>query len=616
MMRPAIPMRPKRLRAMGSESNRNVESGSMMHALRSVRSVIAFATATLIASCAAPVGHTDAGSEVAAADAFHVDVAADSMTDTQTRNDAADAVVSCHADIDCSDRVFCNGAERCMPGAAGADGHGCLAANPASPCLATQTCDEAMSRCVSACDTAPDADHDGHRAIACGGDDCDDADVNRFPGNVEVCDARHDEDCDPCTVASDPTPSGPSDGDHDHDTFVATTCADSYAGAAPTTCDPRQTTIDTAGMLVAGSDCNDANPSVHPTASEVCNGFDDNCNGMTDESLPTSIYYPDCDADNFGQSALPSPRGCAPPMMAPSCTMPSPTAQWVTTAGDCNDAAPSINPGATEACNGIDDNCNGMIDEGVSHSSYYPDCDGDHFGDITATGTMSCTAPVAPPACASSGPGTGWVTTATDCDDRHASAHPGGTEVCDGVDNNCDGVVDNGNPGGGVSCLTGMPGVCSPGTTACTGGAVVCNRMRGPGTETCNGIDDDCNGMTDENLGGPCMTSHGPCSMPGRLTCSGSCSGPMGTPIDTYHSAPAPGGSWDWNCDGVIETTADVYPVCSSRTVANCLSGPTSGLTNPGASCGNSVGLANCAISGSICVGSTGTGTTITIACK
>src|SRR4051794_32766960 len=61
----------------------------------------------------------------------------------------------------------------------------------------------------------PDGDGDGHRAIACGGDDCDDADSNRYPGRAEVCDpANHDEDCDPATF-------GVLDSDHDNYTDVA-----------------------------------------------------------------------------------------------------------------------------------------------------------------------------------------------------------------------------------------------------------------------------------------------------------------------------------------------------------------------------------------------------------
>jgi hypothetical protein len=73
-------------------------------------------------------------------------------------------------------------------------------------------------------------------------------------------------------------------------------------------------------------------------------------------------------------------------------------------------------------------------------------------------------------------------------------------ERCDGLDNNCAGGVDNGNPDGGVACTTGQLGVCSPGTTACTGGQILCNRNVNPSAEVCDGVDNDCDGQTDENL--------------------------------------------------------------------------------------------------------------------
>ena len=120
----------------------------------------------------------------------------------------------CANDLDCDDGVFCNGVERCMPGAAGANALGCIP--PAGvACRATQVCNESAARCQSDCGRAPDADGDGHRAAECGGDDCDDSDANRFPGNAEVCDPSHDEDCALTTVGST---------DMDHDGEIAQTC--------------------------------------------------------------------------------------------------------------------------------------------------------------------------------------------------------------------------------------------------------------------------------------------------------------------------------------------------------------------------------------------------------
>lgn len=104
----------------------------------------------------------------------------------------------CTRDSQCNDRSFCNGVERCQPGTSGADARGCVADhNPV--CRAGQFCNEETDRCVA--ETAcPDRDGDGARAMYCGGDDCDDNDANRYPGNVEVWDKHnHDEDCDDST---------------------------------------------------------------------------------------------------------------------------------------------------------------------------------------------------------------------------------------------------------------------------------------------------------------------------------------------------------------------------------------------------------------------------------
>src|SRR5206468_772541 len=83
-------------------------------------------------------------------------------------------------------------------------------------------------------------------------------------------------------------------------------------------------------------------------------------------------------------------------------------------------------------------------------------------------------------------------------------------ETCNGLDDDCDGAVDEGNPGGGAACATGQPGVCSAGTTSCTNGSLVCNQNVQPSAEACNGLDDDCDGAVDEgNPGGGAACSAG-----------------------------------------------------------------------------------------------------------
>jgi hypothetical protein len=91
------------------------------------------------------------------------------------------------------------------------------------------------------------------------------------------------------------------------------------------------------------------------------------------------------------------------------------------------------------------------------------------------------------------------------------------TEVCDNVDNDCDGTVDNGNPGGNVACNTGLQGACAAGTTACTAGTLVCNQNQQSSPEVCDGLDNDCNGQVDDGLG------TGQACSPGQICIGGAC---------------------------------------------------------------------------------------------
>ncbi|MSP17476.1 MAG: choice-of-anchor D domain-containing protein [Myxococcales bacterium] len=82
-------------------------------------------------------------------------------------------------------------------------------------------------------------------------------------------------------------------------------------------------------------------------------------------------------------------------------------------------------------------------------------------------------------------------------------------ELCNGLDDDCDGTVDDGSPGGGAPCVATDPGSCQSGTIRCTDGALACVSTTTPVVESCNGADDDCDGESDEGLLRPCTSGCG-----------------------------------------------------------------------------------------------------------
>lgn len=130
-------------------------------------------------------------------------------------------------------------------------------------------------------------------------------------------------------------------------TYYADADGDGFGNAAVTV----QACSVPTGYVIDNTDCNDSNANIHPGATEVCNGIDDDCDGQTDEGV-TITFYQDLDGDGYGNAAV-TIQGCSAPT------------GYVSNYTDCNDANNAINPGAVETCgNGIDDNCNGQVDEG------------------------------------------------------------------------------------------------------------------------------------------------------------------------------------------------------------------------------------------------------------
>jgi hypothetical protein len=231
-------------------------------------------------------------------------------------------------------------------------------------------------------------------------------------------------------------------------------------------------------------DCGPADPAVHPDAIEACNGRDDDCDGHIDEDVAIVAYW-DRDGDGFGDPEF-ARRVCALP------------ADGSTEGTDCDDADASVFPGAPEACDDADQDCDGEIDEGA-FTTFYADADGDGHGSDEGTTIDACIAP------------SGYATSADDCDDADPRAWTDAPEACDGADNDCDGAIDedlpvvrvwadadgdgHGDPlapdvaCGGIGGFSADDADCDD-TTAAIGPDVV--------EIADNGADEDCDGWIDE----------------------------------------------------------------------------------------------------------------------
>lgn len=168
-------------------------------------------------------------------------------------------------------------------------------------------------------------------------------------------------------------------------------------------------------------DCNDFFNWINPTATEICNGFDDNCNGLTDDDDPEvtdqPLWYADADGDSYGNIAVTTAACASPP-------------GYVNISHDCDDGNMEIHPGATELCNAIDDDCDFIIDEDIIFTTYYADADADGYGNNLSTTTT----------CAGTPPG--YTINSTDCNDANTAVHPSALEICNSIDDDCNILID------------------------------------------------------------------------------------------------------------------------------------------------------------------------------
>ena len=363
-----------------------------------------------------------------------------------------------------------------------------------------------------------------------------------YPGAPEVPGNGIDENCDgaeQCFIDND--------GDDYGGTNVTTTPAlDCNA--------PNATSV--------GGDCNDNNPLVYPTATEIpADGVDQNCDGG-------DTCYQDIDRDSYGSTQL-------VPSADLDCTDPGEAANNL----DCLDSgsisttvdgnlytalSANVNPGADEICNFLDDDCDNAIDDAdadvVASTFWYPDADGDNFG--STSGEFAACAP----------PDDSYGNQSGDCDDDNPNINPAATEVCDplNVDENCNGRADDldVNPTTGVTVAVGAVTVypdadadgygssatgvsittCDPppnylgDNTDCvdTNGNINPGRTEVP----YNGIDDDCNpGTKDDDLdndGYPHSTDCNDNPNTGANINPGASEGTVGNGIDD-------------DCDGVVD---------------------------------------------------------------
>jgi len=361
----------------------------------------------------------------------------------------------CSEDSECDDGLFCNGPEQCSRGRCSSTLR--FPCSDGDPCT-VDMCDEELDQCRY---EAGDRDGDGYPMAGClDGTDCNDFDPEVHPGAEERCNSR-DDDC-----------SGVAEEDRDNDFhFDPAYCAD-------------------------GDDCDDDDRNVYPGAPEICDGIDNNCVLGTDD-----------EEDTDGDGSLDETCG----------------------GDDCDDEDGSRSPDADEICNGEDDDCDGLCDDA------FECCMDEDYECLTSCGTL------------------GTASCGGDCALGACEPPP---EACNGIDDDCDGAIDEDLPCAPAELVECETECGSLGLGNCTD---LCE-IPPPGDcfppdEECDGLDNDCDGEVDETFvcrpgeTTLCVTE---CDSQGLGPCTEAC----GVPPPGECTPPEDEICWNYkddNCDGFVD---------------------------------------------------------------